>query len=306
MTAMDNPRLEDLLELRHQAHALGLESHHPVNSVLAGLYASMFRGQGMNFEEVREYREGDEIRNMDWRVTARTGVPHLKIFREERQRSVILCVDMGEHMKFGTRNCFKSVQAARTAALLGWAAQINRDRVGGILFGHAECLRYYRPSIERRGLWRILRGLTEHCSEANNDYDPMLRALDKLKHNAPTGSLIMLVADLNRSPQSLERHLLQLSQRHDLALFAIDDPAEWELPTMGRMIFSGRDGQRVEINTDSPEGRARYQQEWESRRQSLQTLCKRLGIPLIAISTADDVHHTLVNGLRRRQQGLGD
>ena len=113
------PRLDDLLELRHQAHTLGLASHHLVNSSFSGLYASVFRGQGLNFEEVREYREGDDIRNMDWKVTARTGDPHLKVFREERERSVMLCVDKGPHMNFGTRKTFKSIQAARAAALTG-------------------------------------------------------------------------------------------------------------------------------------------------------------------------------------------
>jgi hypothetical protein len=132
------PRLDDLLELRHQAHTLGVPSHHLVNSTFAGLYASVFRGAGVNFEEVREYREGDDIRYMDWKVTARTNEPHLKVFREERERSVVLCVDRGPHMVFGTRGTFKSVQAARAAALIGWAASRLNDRVGGMAFGDPE------------------------------------------------------------------------------------------------------------------------------------------------------------------------
>jgi len=116
------PRLDDLLELRHRARTLGLASHHLVNSTFSGLYASVFRGTGLDFEEVREYQEGDDIRNMDWKVTARTNEPHLKVYREERERSVLLCVDHGPHMFFGTRGTFKSIQAARCAALLGWAA----------------------------------------------------------------------------------------------------------------------------------------------------------------------------------------
>ncbi|WP_240992094.1 DUF58 domain-containing protein [endosymbiont of Riftia pachyptila] len=132
------PQLNDLLELRHQAHTLGLASHHRVNSSFSGLYASVFRGTGLDFEEVREYREGDDIRNMEWNVTARTNTPHLKVFREERERSVVLCIDKGPHMSFGTRGTFKSVQAARAAALLGWAAARLNDRVGGMLFGDAQ------------------------------------------------------------------------------------------------------------------------------------------------------------------------
>ena len=117
-----HPQLDDLLELRHQARTLGVAAHHQVNSTFSGLYASVFRGTGLDFEEVREYREGDDIRNMDWLVTARTNVPHLKIFREERQRNVLLCVDTVQHMSFGTRGTFKSNQAARSAPLIGWAA----------------------------------------------------------------------------------------------------------------------------------------------------------------------------------------
>ena len=116
MTDEMHPRLGVLLELRHQAPSLGLASPHLVNTTFSGLYASVFRGQGLNFEEVREYREGDDIRNMDWKVTARTNEPHLKVYREERERNVLLCVDHGPHMFFGTRGTFKSVQAARAAA----------------------------------------------------------------------------------------------------------------------------------------------------------------------------------------------
>ena len=153
------PRLDDLLELRHQAHTLGLASHHLVNSSFNGLYASLFRGQGLNFEEVREYREGDDIRYMDWKVTARTNEPHLKVFREERERSVVLCVDKGPHMSFVTLGTFKSVQAARAAAMIGWAASRLNDRVGGMAFGDmAAGLQHFRPSRGRRTPVRGVRG----------------------------------------------------------------------------------------------------------------------------------------------------
>ncbi|MES9868803.1 MAG: DUF58 domain-containing protein, partial [Sedimenticola sp.] len=179
------PRLDDLLELRHQAHSLGIASHHLVNTSFSGLYASVFRGTGLDFEEVRAYREGDDIRNMDWKVTARTNNPHLKIFREERERSVVLCVDQGPHMSFGTRGTFKSVQAARAAALLGWAANGLNDRVGGLLFGDtSEGLKHFRPTKDRRALWRLLKTLSEPSGEAPAGTDPLLGAL----HQAETGA----------------------------------------------------------------------------------------------------------------------
>jgi uncharacterized protein (DUF58 family) len=147
-------------------------SHHLVNSTFAGLYASVFRGAGINFEEVREYREGDDIRHMDWKVTARINEPHLKVFREERERSVVLCIDRGPHMVFGTRGTFKSVQAARAAALIGWAASRLNDRVGGMAFGDPMAgLQHFRPARGRRALWQLLRTLTEPASEQSASID---------------------------------------------------------------------------------------------------------------------------------------
>jgi uncharacterized protein (DUF58 family) len=299
-----HPQIADLLELRHHANTLGLASHHPVNSLLCGLYTSVFRGQGMDFEEVREYREGDEIRNMDWRVTARTGNPHLKVFREERQRSVMLCVDIGPHMQFGTRGTFKSIQAARAAALLGWAASTAQDRVGGLMYGDAACLHYFRPSRERRALWRVLRALTLECAGGKKSADPLHDALDKLIRGAPTGSLIFIIGDFNRDTISLEPKLGRLRQRHDLVLLPVDDPADWEMPAVGRVVFRAPDGGRLEVDTDSAEGRQRYREKWESLRGHLQVMCKRLGIDLIPLLTHDDVHRMLIDGLRRRMRHM--
>ena len=294
--------ITELLELRHLAHALGLASRHPVNSILCGLYVSVFRGQGMNFEEVREYREGDEIRNMDWRVTARKGIPHLKVFREERQRSVLLCVDIGAYMQFGTRGTFKSIQAARAAALLGWAAVATQDRVGGLLFGDPTGLRYFRPSRERRALWRLLNSLTESYDSKEIPAAPLQDALDKLIHGAPTGSLIFIIGEFRGDHIVLEQKLGRLRQRHDLVLLPVDDPVDWEMPTMGRVIFTAPDGSRLEVDTDNEEGRKMYWQHWETQRAHLQIICKRLGIDLIPLLTYEDIHKSLVNGLQRLQR----
>ncbi len=302
---MLHPQLDDLLELRHQAHTLSFASHHPVNSILSGLYASVFRGQGMDFEEVREYQEGDEIRNMDWRVTARTNVPHLKVFREERQRSVLFCVDASVHMQFGTRGTFKSIQAARATALLGWAASHSQDRVGGVLFGAAEGLEYFRPSRDRRAIWRLLKALTrEDSSAAKSREDMLARALDKLAQGSHTGSVIMIIADFNRDILSLEQRLAYLRQHHDLVLLPIDDPADQDLADMGTVLFKNREGARLDIDTSSPSGQKKYREQWETQRTHLQLISKRLGIDMIPVRTDEDVHGTLVAGLQRRMKRM--
>jgi len=296
------PRLDDLLELRHQAHTLGLASHHLVNSSFSGLYASVFRGQGLNFEEVREYREGDDIRNMDWKVTARTGEPHLKVFREERERSVMLCVDKGPHMNFGTRNTFKSVQAARAAALVGWAANSLHDRVGGLLFGSdRRDNSYFRPTKDRRALWRLLKTLTEATSgTAESPPELLSDILRQAARGIGTGGLVFVIADFNREHTGLVKGLTQLRQHHSVVLVPIDDPAERDIPDMGDVLFRAPDGELVTVNTTDEAGRRAYRAAWQKRRNELIQIAHGSGCALIPLETGDDVHPALVHGLERR------
>lgn len=294
------PRLDDLLELRHQAHTFGLASHHLVNTTFAGTYASVFRGQGLNFEEVREYREGDDIRNMDWKVTARTNEPHLKVYREERERSVVLCVDKGPHMHFGTRSTFKYIQAARAAALLGWAANTQGDRVGGMLFGDAITgIQHYRPTKDRRALWRLLHDLAEPSNRATAGEDSLERVLTRADRGAGTGALVFVIADFNERQSGLERALGQLTQRHTVVLIPVDDEVDKDLPAVGRVLFRAPDGQLLEIDASDPRGRDLYRSGWRERRNHLTKIASRLGITVIPIATNQDVHRCLMDGLRR-------
>jgi uncharacterized protein (DUF58 family) len=301
MTDEMHPRLDELLELRHQAHTLGLASHHLVNTTFSGLYASVFRGQGLNFEEVREYREGDDIRNMDWKVTARTNEPHLKVYREERERSVVLCVDHGPHMFFGTRGTFKSVQAARVAALLGWAANSVNDRVGGMLFGDADAgLVHFQPTKDRRAVWRLLKEMANPVRRAQRGVDCIDLVLKRAGRGSGTGSLIFVIADFNRDLQGLDKTLGQVCQNHSVVLVPVDDPADREIPRLGRALFRDAEGRMVEIDTDDPEGQRAFTERWEARRASLMKLANRLGVAVIPVQTSAEVHHALMSGLALR------
>ncbi|MEY6431767.1 DUF58 domain-containing protein [Thioalkalicoccus limnaeus] len=297
-----HPRLDDLLELRHQAHTLGLASRHLVNSSFSGLYASVFRGAGINFEEVREYREGDDIRYMDWKVTARTDEPHMKIFREERERSVLLCVDKGPQMDFGTRGTFKSVQAARAAALIGWAASRLNDRVGGLVFGGAAAgLRHLRPARGRRALWQLLRTLSEESApSAPAIHVELPGALKRASRGLPTGSLLFVFADLNRDLIDLERPLGNLIHRHSVVLLPVDDPADWSIPAMGVVNFTGADGQLLEVDTDDPRARQLYLDLWTARRCQLMAMARRLRIMVLPIRTDQEIHLSLLRELEQR------
>ncbi len=296
------PRLDDLLELRHQARTLGLASHHLVNSSFSGLYASVFRGQGLNFEEVREYSEGDDIRNMDWKVTARTGDPHLKVFREERERSVMLCVDKGSHMSFGTRKTFKSVQAARAAALLGWAANALHDRVGGLLFsGDGRANSYFRPTKDRRALWRLLKALTVEINGGTESTPALLTdVMRQAARGIGTGGLVFVIADFNREHEGLVKGLAQLRQRHSVVLVPIDDPADRDMPDMGDVMFRGPAGELLTVNTADEIGRQTYRKAWQKRRNALVQIANGSGCALIPLETTQDVHAALTTGLQRR------
>lgn len=296
------PRLDDLLELRHRARTLGLASHHLVNSSFSGLYASVFRGQGLNFEEVREYREGDDIRNMDWKVTARTGEPHLKVFREERERSVMLCVDKGAHMNFGTRKTFKSVQAARAAALVGWAANNLHDRVGGLLFGgDGRDNSYFRPTKDRRALWRLLKTLTTQTSATVQSPPELLsETLRQAARGIGTGGLVFVIADFNREHADLVPELTQLRQRHSVVLVPVDDVADREIPDMGDVMFRAPDGELLTVNTADESGRRAYRDAWQKRRENLVQIANNCGCALITVDTGEDVHAAMVRGLERR------
>jgi len=301
MTDEMHPRLDELLELRHQAHTLGIASHHLVNTTFSGLYASVFRGQGLNFEEVREYREGDDIRNMDWKVTARTDEPHMKVYREERERSVVLCVDHGPHMFFGTRGTFKSVQAARAAALLGWAANSVNDRVGGMLFGDADSgLVHFQPTKDRRAVWRLLKEMANPVRRAQHGIDCIDMVLKRADRGSGTGSLIIVIGDFNRELKELDRTLGRVCQKHSVVLVPVDDPADREIPSVGRALFRDAEGRMVEIDTDDVEGQRAFRERWEARRANLVKLANRLGVAVIPVQTSSDVHYSLMSGLALR------
>jgi uncharacterized protein (DUF58 family) len=299
---MLTPQLNELLELRHQAYSLGLVSSRRTHTPLSGLYASVFRGQGMDFEEVREYRAGDEIRHIDWRVTARMNKPYLKIYREERERSVVLCVDTGISMQFGTRGTFKSVQAARVAALLGWSAHGHGDCVGGLLFGQDKP-QFFRPNRSGRTLGKILRHLTQLPNTTRTDETALEKALKILNRSTPTGALLFIIADFNQTPiEILRRALSQLHQHHEIVLISIDDPADYDLPMIGQVCFTAPDGTQAYIDTDNQTGRIAYRQAWERHRQALEELAHYLYIDLLSISTQKEAYNSILNGLRQRAQ----
>jgi uncharacterized protein (DUF58 family) len=280
--------LADLIALRFPARQLRITRKSRALSVLAGPNKSNFRGRGIDFEEVRSYQPGDDIRTIDWRVTARTGSAHTKIFREERERPVLVVVDQRNSMFFGSSHCFKSVIAAQLASLLAWSALDNGERVGGLVFNDSQH-REIRPRRSRKNVLALIsqleaynRLLPQPEPPSRHNFADMLANLRRI---ARPGSSLFLISDFRGADEEhAQEHLYQLAQHTEITALACSDPLETQLPRAGR--YAVTDGvERSELATADKRLRASYQQHAEQRAQTLGQNLQRLGIPLLRAST---------------------
>jgi len=250
---------EELIALRPRCNALRLPMRQAAASALAGAYRSRFRGRGVDFLESRFYQPGDDIRNMDWRVTARTGKPHTKVFHEERERPVLVVLDAGPSLFFGTRRRLKSVAAGQMAAAVAWAAVRRGDRIGGFLFAPGRH-RELRPAGGRRGAMRMIQGLVDWLQPGPPDAaraEPLSRALERVRHTVRPGSLVVIISDFFSLDADAERHLSRLRQHNDVIGCQVLDPAEHSLPAGRYPISDGE--QAAMLDTTRQSARSRYQ-----------------------------------------------
>ena len=247
----------ELIALKPRCNALSLPMHRPSVSALAGAYRSRFRGRGVDFVESRNYLPGDDIRNMDWRVTARTGKPHTKIFQEERERPVLVVVDASTSLYFGTRTRLKSVAAGQLAAAIAWAAVRRGDRIGAFLFA-PDKHRELRPAGGRRGAMRVIQGLVDWLNpdSVNQGHEPLSASLERVRHAVRPGSLSLIISDFFNLDEQCHRHLSRLRQHNDVIGCQIMDPAEKDLPA-GRFPIS--DGEHsAMLDTHQQKSRSQF------------------------------------------------
>jgi uncharacterized protein (DUF58 family) len=264
----------------------------PGRATRSGNHLSSIRGRGMDFAEVRNYQAGDEIRHMEWRVTARTGRPHVKLYQEERERPVVLLVDFNKSMYFGTRISFKSVVAARLAALLAWTVIKQGDRVGGLLFSgtvHQE----FNPKNRESGVLPFLAGLSQYTRlESFKDDDlkncSLSHALLRLRRVIRPGTLIVLLSDFYHLDKDTEQHLNRLCIHNDVLAYLISDPLELAPPRPEQYaITNGR--QEVLLDTTLESVRLGYQRYCEERISALNSLFNSLQIPYTQVTSEDDL-----------------
>ncbi|WP_340120976.1 DUF58 domain-containing protein [Methylobacter svalbardensis] len=303
--------LKTLIDLARPAAGLNLK-HSAIRAGQSGGYVSRFKGRGMEFEEARIYQAGDDIRSIDWRVTARTGKTHTKVFREERERPVFISVDNRLAMHFATRGVFKSVLAAKLAGLLAWAAQHHGDRIGGQIFTDTVC-RELKPQNGRHAVLRFLNAIvcgsdfSHRATEVAPTAAPTVtleRVLARLMIHARPGSRVYMISDFRGINDQVENYLAKLSRHCEVVLIFIYDPLESHLPDKGRYRFIAKDGvyaaslsgtgaaideQRdVVIDTGDRQRLLKYQQHFTQRLHKLEQIAKKLGLAFIQCSTTDD------------------
>lgn len=232
--------VKELLQYRQIANLLDLSPRRTPQARLAGSYLTKHKGRGMEFDEARHYQPGDDIRAIDWRVTARTGKTHTKVYREERERPVFILCDMTSSMQFGTQLLLKAVQAAHLTALISWAAAQRGDKVGALIYSdaqHAEC----KPLSRKRAVLTICHELMR-CQNETREQNVvadaatnMESALARLRRLARPGSLVYIISDFLQLDERALQHLLQISRHCEVSALAITDPLERELPVTNRL-----------------------------------------------------------------------
>ena len=276
-----------------------------VNSLQTGAYVSHFRGRGMEFDESRPYQPGDDPRSIDWRVTARSTTAYTKLFREERERPVLVVTDLRENMHFATRGCFKSVNASRAAALLAWAAHHRGDRLGGLIFGDGSH-RELKPRLGRQAALRFVHALVEHPDwqrrrrpEGDDGEAAMTTAMAALRRVARPGSLVVILSDFAGFGRAAQSYLSSVARHNEVLAVFLSDPVERKLPPPGRYRLVAND-EELAIDTGASRARDDYHAAFEQRVQGLDTFCQRYGVHLMPMSTDDDPVSTLQAALGRR------
>lgn len=285
--------LDQLARLRYEARGFSFLPRQPINSLLAGRHASRLRGRGLNFEELRRYQPGDDIRNIDWKVTARTGKTHTRVYTEERDRPALLVVDQRLSMFFGSQRAMKSVTTAETAALAAWSIIEAGDRVGAIVFNDADVVQIL-PDRSRGRVMRILKAIAVQNQALGSNQkmasNPTMlnQALNNTVRAATHDHLICLISDLNGADTETRQLMTRLSQHNDVIVVFIYDPLETALPKAGRLTLS--DGkQQLAIDSNSVSLRQRYQNQFQERLTQGKNILLKQDVSLLQITTTEDV-----------------
>jgi uncharacterized protein (DUF58 family) len=286
-------RLEDLIALQYKVKGYSFLPRQPVHSVLAGRHASRMRGRGLNFEEIRGYLPGDDVRTIDWRVTARTQKPHVRVYTEERDRPALLVVDQRQSMFFGSRRAMKSTVAAELTALGAWRVFGQGDRVGALVFDD-EGLEEIRPHRSRRTVIRILGVVVEKnhalSAESRVPRQPGMlnRALRAAGRPCPHDFVVAVVSDFDGLDDETERLVTRLAHHNDVIAVPVWDPLTTQVPAGGRLVVTEGELQ-AELDLGSERVRSKMVQLADQRLSRVLLWPRERGVPVLPLTTAEDV-----------------
>lgn len=285
--------LEELIQLEYIADGFSFLPKQPIHSVLGGRHASRLRGRGLNFEELRGYLPGDDIRNIDWKVTARTQKPYVRVYTEEKERPALIICDQRMPMFFGTKKEMKSVTAAKLAALASWRILKSDDRVGGIIFNDSE-ITEHKPQRSRSHTQQLLQSVSEYNNKlkASNKIisnpDKLNEVLDNVVRIAKHDYLIIIISDFYGLNDKSNKHLLSLAEHNDVLAFLVYDPIAVEMPTDGKYVLSENELQ-VELNMNNKKVHSPISDFTTKRLSDVDTRLKEIGIPIFRINNSDDI-----------------
>ena len=301
--------LDELLRLRHRAKGFSFLPRQPVHSLLVGRHGSRLRGRGLDFEELRHYFEGDDPRTIDWAATARRGTPHVRVYSEERDRSVLLLVDQRLSMFFGSRRAMKSVVAAEAAALSAFRVASLGDRVGAIVFSENGIIEI-RPTARETGVRRILAEVVRQnralSATSPVPPDPALlnEALRRAARLANHDWLVCLISDTAGADAESVRLVTDITAHNDVLSIIVHDPLEEALPDIGHAVMAEGDRQ-IEVDLSADPLRRRFASAFALRRQKAEHFSLHHAIPVLPVATDRDVagqfRELLGRRLARRQ-----
>ena len=285
--------LDELVRLQFKASGFSFLPRQPIHGILSGRHASKLRGRGLNFEELKNYLPGDDTRNIDWRVTARTRKPYVRVYTEEKDRTVWLLIDQRINMFFGSRHKMRSVVAAEVAAISAWRVLSSGDRVGALIFDDSD-IKVIPPHRSREQVTRILKQviIKNHALNAQQgsvkDSGMLNRVLQQASTFARHDCLVCLISDGNGIDDESRRYITRLAEHNDVLSVFIYDQLEQELPDSGRLVFSDGSGQ-LEADTRSGRLRRSFRQGFDQRLQEMRSASRRFSIPLLPVHTSSPV-----------------
>ena len=293
---MSEPTDQEIEEVLARVRKLELKAKRLVRESFSGEYQSSFRGQGLDFDDFREYQHGDEIRFIDWNVTARMNSPFIRKFREERELSVILAIDVSGSADFGSVHFSKREAAAEAAAILGFSALGNGDKVGLLVFANEPIL-FVPPAKGSRHLLRMVREIL--LARPDQPGTSISNACDFLIRTLRRRAVVFMISDFLDDP--LDKPLGKLARKHETLALQVTDPLEEELPKAGKVVLTDPEtGWEVLVNTHNANLRMGYEKLMRRKHEGVAKVCRKHGIDLAQLSTARDRLHDLHRMLKRR------